>query len=134
MIYVPFIIYVQIYNLKLIKTGISTETSSVKKDQQPNILAMFARPQKLTEEEVSISKEKKICLVCKGNVSGINYICTECGAFYCMKCSQAISKLENECWACNSPIDKSKPFKPFKKEEVDIEISEEPQKKPKTKK
>ena len=99
-----------------------------------DLFRISKRPDQITEEEISISKEKKICLVCKGNISGINYICTECGAFYCMKCSQAISNLENECWACNSPIDKSKPSKPFKKEEVDIEISEEPQKKPKTKK
>jgi hypothetical protein len=80
----------------------------------------------ITEEEVSISKEKKICLVCKGKVLGNTYICTECEAFYCMKCSQAISNSENACWACNSPIDKSKPVKPFKREEEEIEISEKP--------
>ena len=73
--------------------------------------------------------------MCKGDVSGINYICTECGAFYCMNCSQAISNLENACWACGTPIDESKPTKPYKKEEeVEIEISEKPQKRPKTRK
>ncbi len=43
------------------------------------------RPSQITEEEVSISKEKKICIVCKGKVLGINYICTECETYYCMK-------------------------------------------------
>jgi len=87
----------------------------------------------ITEEEVSISKEKKICLVCKGKAIGITYICTECEAFYCVKCSDAISNLENMCWACDTPIDKSKPVKLYKKEveEVEVEISEKPQKKPK---
>jgi hypothetical protein len=43
------------------------------------------KPPRITEEEVSVSKENKICLVCKGKVGGFNFICTECGAFYCMK-------------------------------------------------
>ena len=89
----------------------------------------------ITEEEVSISKEKKICLVCKGKVARNNiFLCPECDTFYCSKCSEALSNLENACWVCNEPFDESKPVKPFKKEEVDIEISEKPQKKPKTKK
>ncbi len=83
----------------------------------------------ITEEEVSISKEKKICLVCKGKVLGINFICTECEAFYCMKCANALSNIENACWACGAPIDESRPVKPFKKEEK-IEILEKPHEKP----
>lgn len=71
--------------------------------------------------------------MCKGKVSRINYICPECDALYCIKCSEALSNLENACWVCNEPFDESKPTKPFKQEEVDIEISEKPQKKPKTK-
>jgi len=100
------------------------------------VRGIFTKPEEITEEEISISKEKKICLVCKGDVSGINYICTECGAFYCMKCSKAIIDLENACWACDTQIDESKPVKPYEKveEDVKIEISEKPQKKPKTKK
>jgi len=91
----------------------------------------------LTEEEVSISKEKKICLVCKGKLSRHNiYICPGCDTFYCQKCAYALENLENACWVCETPFDESKPVKPFKKEEEmeEIEISEKPQKKPKTKK
>ena len=38
----------------------------------------FVKPQMLTEEEVSVSKEKKICLVCKGKLAGFNlaFICS----------------------------------------------------------
>ena len=89
----------------------------------------------ITEEKVSISKEKKICLVCKSKLGGLLFMCKECGAFYCEKCSDALSNLENACWVCETPFDESKPVKPFKREEeIDIEISEKPQKKPKTKK
>ena len=100
-----------------------------------DLLGSFTRPQKVTEEEVSISKEKKICLVCKGKISRHTYVCPECETFYCDKCYNALTNLENACWACNTQLDETKPVKPFKKEEeVEVEISEKPQKKPKTKK
>ena len=79
----------------------------------------------ITEEEVSISKEKKICLVCKGKVLGYNvFICRECETFYCEKCARALEDIENSSWACSAPIDKSKPTKPFYREEEEIQITE----------
>ncbi len=51
----------------------------------PVILEMFTKPKKITEEEVSVSKEKKICLVCKSKISGLNFICSDCGTFYCFE-------------------------------------------------
>ena len=76
-------------------------------------------------------KERKMCLVCKGAIEGFNnYICPKCDSIYYEKCAQALIEIENMCWSCESPIDKSKPVKPYKEEEkVDIEISEKPQKK-----
>jgi hypothetical protein len=103
-----------------------------------DLFRISKKPDHITEEEVSISKEKKICLVCKGKVSRVNYICPSCDALYCINCSEALSNLENACWVCNEPFDESKPVKPFKKEEdieeIELEISEKPQKKPKTEK
>ncbi|MHA1885563.1 MAG: tetratricopeptide repeat protein, partial [Promethearchaeota archaeon] len=60
------------------------------------------------EEEVAISKDKKICLVCKGEVLKYSYICV-CGAIYCEKCARAVENLENVCWVCDATIDSSKP-------------------------
>ncbi|MHA2325218.1 MAG: tetratricopeptide repeat protein, partial [Promethearchaeota archaeon] len=71
---------------------------------------------KVTEEKVAISKEKKICLVCKGEVLKFSYIC-ECGAIYCENCARALTNLENVCWACDAPIDSLKTVKLFKAEE-----------------
>jgi hypothetical protein len=115
---------------KLTKSSVIIEKDETKLH---DLLGTFTRPQKVTEEEVMISKEKKICLVCKGKVGGYNFLCTECGAFYCEKCAHALTNLENVCWVCDMPFDKSKPSKPFEKaeEEKDIEISEKIQKKPK---
>lgn len=79
-------------------------------------LEIFTRPKNIDEEEISISKEKKICLVCKGHVSGFNsFICT-CDAIYCQKCARALSKLENTCWACGVPLDKNRPVSKQKRE------------------
>jgi len=93
-----------------------------------NIFGAFTKPQKATEEEVTISKEKKICLVCKGKTSRLTYICPKCDAIYCVKCSNTMSDLENACWACETPFDESKPVKPYKKEEEKVEVEEKIQK------
>lgn len=71
----------------------------------------------ITEEEVSISKEKKICLVCKGKVFGFNSFICKCDTIYCQKCARTLSDLENMCWVCGTPFDESKPVKPYKEEE-----------------
>ncbi len=77
----------------------------------------------LTEEKVIISKETKICLVCRGEVFGFSYNC-KCGVNYCENCARALTNLENVCWACDIPIDYSKPVKPFKKEVERIKVQE----------
>ena len=87
-----------------------------------SIFRLSKKPAQITEEEVSISKEKQICLVCKGNVVKIIYLCPECRTFYCIKCVDALTNQENACWVCSTPFDESKPVKPFKKEEQIEEI------------
>ncbi len=82
----------------------------------------------VSEEKIAVSKEKKICLVCRGEVIRFSYIC-ECGANYCGNCAQALTDLENVCWACDIPIDYLKPVKPYKEEEARVEIGEKSKKK-----
>ncbi len=78
------------------------------------------------EEEVSVFRDKKVCLVCKGEPSGFNvFICPECDSIYCDKCARALSDLENICWVCESPLDKSKPVQKEEEELEEIEIEED---------
>ncbi|MFX0105992.1 MAG: PHD finger domain-containing protein [Candidatus Hodarchaeota archaeon] len=87
---------------------------------EDSIFRIRKRPAQITEEEVTYYKEQKICLICKGAVGGFNtYICTGCDALYHEDCARALSGMENACWACNEPIDKSKPSKSFKIEEAE---------------
>jgi len=121
-----FILVLLIYmNYRLIK-DIKSLTAILKtpefKKKKHDVFKTFTKPQKLTEEEVSISKEKKICLVCKGELSRINYICPECKTFYCIKCSDALLNMENACWVCNTPFNESKPSKPFEIIETDVGV------------
>ncbi|MFX1388612.1 MAG: B-box zinc finger protein [Promethearchaeota archaeon] len=90
---------------------------------EEGLFRLIKRPEILTEEEVSISKEKKICLVCKGKVLRFNFICPECETFYCNNCVNALIGMENACWVCNSALDDTKPVKPYKKEKEEISIN-----------
>lgn len=74
----------------------------------------------VSEEKVAIHTEKKICLVCRGDVIKFSYIC-ECGAIYCENCARALTNLENVCWVCETQIDSLKPIKSFKEEKVKLE-------------
>ncbi|MFX1390870.1 MAG: hypothetical protein ACFE9Z_12470 [Promethearchaeota archaeon] len=112
------------YNtLKVLKS----EKEQIEKSEIPDVLGMFDRPKRITELEVSISKEKKICLVCKGKVFGITFLCRDCEAFYCQKCYIALTQLENVCWACNNVLDETKPVK-LSKEKEDLVTKQEPKK------
>ena len=71
----------------------------------------------ITEDDFTIHKERKICLVCRGDIKGYMYAC-ECNANYCESCAQALTKLENVCWACDAPMDKTKPVKHYEEEEI----------------
>jgi len=70
------------------------------------------------EDQITVHKERKICTICKGDILGFMYACI-CGALYCEKCARALTEIENACWVCNSPIDISKPIKPYKEEEIE---------------
>jgi hypothetical protein len=83
------------------------------------------------EEKVTVHKEKKSCLVCKGEVERFNiYICPKCNSIYCNNCARTLTNLENACWVCNAPIDALKPIIPIKEEgqEFNAKISGKPKK------
>jgi len=60
---------------------------------------------KATEEEVTTFKEKKICLVHKGPVSGNIYLCPKCDALYCINCARALRAAGEKCWQCGAEVE-----------------------------
>jgi len=103
---------------------IKKEKAKIEKEikVEGGLFRLSKRPDTITEEEVTISKEKKICLVCKGNVLRFCFICPNCEAFYCSNCATAIMDLENICWACEGSLDESKPIKTHTPSQIDIKI------------
>jgi len=63
-------------------------------------------------KEITIFKDIKTCLVCKGEVEGFNvYICPDCNSIYCKGCAESLVDIENQCWSCSSTINKSMPVR-----------------------
>ncbi len=129
LVYIPhYLIPIFIGFQQLIKDRKSKKFEIAKKikleEGFQEIIRGFAKHRRITEEEVSVSKEKQICIVCKNEVLRDNYICPECKTFYCLKCSTALVEAENACWVCDTPFDESKPSKPLKKEALDKEEKE----------
>ncbi|MFX1274177.1 MAG: hypothetical protein ACFFBP_00595 [Promethearchaeota archaeon] len=99
------------------------DTQGNKEIADIGIVSVFTRPDNITEEEISISKEKKICLTCKNKLGRFMYMCPDCHTFYCEKCVRILSDLENICWICYTPFDESKPYTlPEQKEEEEEPI------------
>jgi hypothetical protein len=74
--------------------------------------------ERIDETEITVYKDLKTCIVCKGEAGGFDvFICPNCDSIYCKGCAEALVKIENECWTCNIPIDKSRPVLSFKLEE-----------------
>lgn len=103
------IIYVIIYIVKKIK--VSDVPEIVPKEELKDFLKTFMKPTAITIEEIQLYREKGLCLVCKSKIARLNYVCPKCNALYCLKCSRALTNLENSCWVCEAPFDESKPMK-----------------------
>ncbi len=113
--------YIGFVVLKFIKKKLKFEEmeesetkSTEQKDEIQEFLKMVSihKKETYTEEEILYHKEKRICLVCKGKISRRKkYVCPKCDILYCIRCSIALSSLENICWVCETTIDPSKPVK-----------------------
>jgi len=79
------------------------------REKDAELLMFKEKREQITEDDILISKEKHFCLVHKGPVEGLSYICPECNAYYCVKCYNAIKEAENECWSCRIALDASRP-------------------------
>ncbi len=117
------LIYIAINVIKAYRTPKSLLEDE--KNELRDFIRVFSKPQQITEEQVQFYKQKKICLVCKSHISRINYMCPECDALYCIKCSNALGNLENACWVWNTPFDESRPIQPHEVVEKALGLEEQ---------
>jgi len=106
---VSVIIYIVGHIIKRIRTPLPSTPAD--KVEFKDFMKIFTKPTTITVEEIELYREKGLCLVCKSKVSRLNYVCPKCNALYCVKCSDALTNLENACWVCDTPFDESKPAK-----------------------
>ncbi len=78
------------------------------REKEAEIKTLKEQREEITEGDILISKEQHFCLVHKGPIEGYSYICPACGAYYCMKCVDAIKKTDDECWSCGASLDPDK--------------------------
>ncbi len=106
----------QLYFFKPTEDAFEIDKSTVSLIE--NLGIDFTKPKDLSEKEVAFYRERIICLVCKKQIEGFQHIfvCLKCKALYCENCAHALAELENACWSCDLPIDKSKPIKVFKED------------------
>ncbi|MBN2154029.1 MAG: PKD domain-containing protein, partial [Candidatus Lokiarchaeota archaeon] len=57
---------------------------------------------KALASEVKVEKVMPKCLVHKGDISGLSYTCSECGAVYCLDCARHLMSNGETCWACKA--------------------------------
>nr|MDO8109072.1 PKD domain-containing protein [Candidatus Sigynarchaeota archaeon] len=62
---------------------------------------------KATAEEVTAFKQAKICIVHKGPITGMMYICPQCDSIYCIKCATHLKESGQKCWSCGADVLKS---------------------------
>ncbi|NMC08499.1 MAG: hypothetical protein GYA24_25040, partial [Candidatus Lokiarchaeota archaeon] len=86
------------------KSAKKAAEAAAKEETRPELTPEQLAEQQKTEAEVTTFKEKKICLVHKGPVSGNIYLCPQCDALYCVKCAGALKQAGEKCWQCGSPI------------------------------
>ena len=77
-------------------TGLVIVRKSTNKlrERDAELESLKSQREQITEDDITISKEKHLCLVHKGPIEGYSYICPSCGAYYCAKCVEALKEAE----------------------------------------
>ncbi|MFX1296732.1 MAG: RING finger protein [Promethearchaeota archaeon] len=70
------------------------------------------KSKEMSQEQIKEFREQTICLICEREIQGFNkvFLCPQCEALYCERCTQKMIKVSNMCYICDAQIDKSKPI------------------------
>ncbi|MFX1321784.1 MAG: DC1 domain-containing protein [Promethearchaeota archaeon] len=92
-------------SIKIFKSG----------ESKPSLIDILSetKSKELSPEEILAFREQTICLICEKEIQGFIkvFICPQCEALYCEKCTQKMIEMSNMCWICDKQIDESKPIK-----------------------
>ncbi|MFX1382486.1 MAG: hypothetical protein ACFFBP_08560 [Promethearchaeota archaeon] len=82
---------------------------TIETNNDPKILKIVLSEKEIeeigkTEKEIEIEKEIDRCIVHKGHIKGLSYVCPKCYSKYCINCAQAFEERNEPCWVCKTPI------------------------------
>jgi hypothetical protein len=98
-----FTSFFYVYTFYKILKIIRSDKIIVKEKKIQSVLKMFSKPDNLSEEDIRVSKEKNICLVCKKKLVRDILMC-ECFTLYCEECSQNLMDDSEGCWVCDKSL------------------------------
>lgn len=92
-------------SIRIFKTG----------ESKPSLMDLLSetKSEEISKEKITSLREQTLCLICEREIKGFMkiFICPQCEALYCERCTQKMIKMSNMCWVCDEQIDKSKPVK-----------------------
>ncbi len=84
---------------KKLKKSASTEKTLSKEEQLKQLEEV-----KKTENEVNLEANIDLCMIHKGKIQGVIYVCPKCSSKYCLNCAKALMSRGEHCWVCDSPF------------------------------
>lgn len=85
------------------------------KSEEPSLIDILTetKSKDISEEKILAFREQTICLICEREIQGFIkiFLCPQCEALYCERCTQKMIEMSNMCWICDEQIDESKPVK-----------------------
>ncbi len=90
---------------------------SIKKfrSEEPSLIDILSetKSKEISQEQILAFREQTKCLICEREIQGFIkiFLCPQCEALYCEKCTEKMIEMSNKCWICEEQIDESKPVK-----------------------
>jgi predicted RNA-binding Zn-ribbon protein involved in translation (DUF1610 family) len=78
------------------------EFSNVVEKYEKEIEKKKWKKQEKRGDKITTYEKIRVCLVHKGKIDGLTYICPNCGSLYCFKCVKALNKKGEVCWNCGA--------------------------------
>jgi hypothetical protein len=80
------------------------EFSGIVKKYEKKMEKKKWKKQEKRGDKITTFEKSRVCLVHKGKIKGLTYVCPTCGSLYCYNCIKSLFKKKEKCWNCKSDI------------------------------
>lgn len=89
---------------KDVKNLVFHEFSGIVKKYEKKMEKKRWKKQEKRGDKITTFERIRVCLVHKGKIKGLTYVCPSCGSLYCYNCIKSLNKKKEKCWNCKSEI------------------------------